>query len=271
MEGEQMEGEQMDEQLEYETEPWEEAMADRPVVEAEESDEPEHHEVVEEEEEEEPAEHDGKGDGKGDEEEEPREHELKGKGDSSWQQARNKSVARIQFVGSGQFGELSWLLVVTSLIEAFVLMGLSAAFLRGVRHDPGGRSSRMMGRNRTSAFQQTKPNSGSQLDLTNAPLQEVTISNGLRTLHLLWHLAKVPDVPKFDGETLLQSYLECRFLGLSNVEALTTLGGSSPLQLIQAAELWSEGDPEVEYSPKWLRERDAAKAKEQLDTDGKNP
>ena len=40
---------------------------------------------------------------------------------------------------------------------------------------------------------------------------------------------------------LLQSYLECRFLGLSNVEALTTLGGSSPLQLIQAAELWSEG------------------------------
>ncbi|CAK9024059.1 unnamed protein product [Durusdinium trenchii] len=182
-----------------------------------------------------------------------------------------RSVARIQFVGSGQFGELSWLLVVTSLIEAFVLMGIASSVTLHVARCLYGdmfrqvtetsyekvttqadaaaqtRSSRMMGRNRTSAFQQTKPNSGSQLDLTNAPLQEVTISNGLsrRTLHLLWHLAKVPDVPKFDGETLLQSYLECRFLGLSNVEALTTLGGSSPLQLIQAAELWSEGDPEV--------------------------
>ena len=104
MEGEQMEGEQMDEQLEYETEPWEEAMADRPVVEAEESDEPEHHEVVEEEEEEEPAEHDGKGDGKGDEEEEPREHELKGKGDSSWQQARNKSGGGKSKKGKGKGG-----------------------------------------------------------------------------------------------------------------------------------------------------------------------
>lgn len=36
------------------------------------------------------------------------------------------SVARIQFIGMGQFGRLSWLLVVSSLVEAFVLMGALA-------------------------------------------------------------------------------------------------------------------------------------------------
>ena len=35
-----------------------------------------------------------------------------------------KTVARIQFIGSGRFGELSWLLMVSALIEAFVLMGV---------------------------------------------------------------------------------------------------------------------------------------------------
>jgi hypothetical protein len=35
-----------------------------------------------------------------------------------------KTVARIQFIGSGKFGELSWLLMVSALIEAFVLMGV---------------------------------------------------------------------------------------------------------------------------------------------------
>lgn len=35
-----------------------------------------------------------------------------------------KAVARIQFIGSGKFGELSWLLMVSALIEAFVLMGV---------------------------------------------------------------------------------------------------------------------------------------------------
>lgn len=34
-----------------------------------------------------------------------------------------RTVARIQFVGSGRFGEVSWLLIVSALIEAFVLMG----------------------------------------------------------------------------------------------------------------------------------------------------
>lgn len=34
-----------------------------------------------------------------------------------------RTVARIQFIGSGQFGEVSLLLIVTAIIEAFVLMG----------------------------------------------------------------------------------------------------------------------------------------------------
>ncbi|CAK9096310.1 Pterin-4-alpha-carbinolamine dehydratase 2 [Durusdinium trenchii] len=46
------------------------------------------------------------------------------------------------------------------------------------------------------------------------------------------------------------------------------IGGLSLPDFVLAAKIDAI---EVEYSPKWLRERDAAKAKEQLDTDGKNP
>lgn len=45
-----------------------------------------------------------------------------------------RTVARIQFVGSGRFGEVSWLLIVSALIEAFVLMG--ALEWAGDSHSP---------------------------------------------------------------------------------------------------------------------------------------
>lgn len=177
-----------------------------------------------------------------------------------------KTVARIQFIGSGKFGELSWLLMVSALIEAFVLMGIASQVTLHVARclygemfrevtetsyekvvwqseeengdDPGlqksGRS--MFGRQRKSAF---KAKHAGALDLSpSIPVDAVAIREvGLtrRTQLLLQHLA-APAVARFEGELLLQSYLERRLLGFTDFEATDALGSSNAQRLIDAAE-----------------------------------
>lgn len=190
-----------------------------------------------------------------------------------------RTVARVQFIGSGQFGELSWLLMVTALIEAFVLMGIASQVTLHVARclygemfrevtetsyekvvwqseedngdDPGRqKSGSTFGRKRKSAFKakHAGPAAGAKLaesrsDLNFSPsmlpadavaIREVGLTR--RTHLLLQHLAKTPAVARFEGELLLQSYLERRLLGLSDMEATNALGSSNAQGLIDAAE-----------------------------------
>lgn len=183
-----------------------------------------------------------------------------------------KTVARIQFIGSGRFGEVSWLLMVSALIEAFVLMGIASSVTLHVARclygemfrevtetsyekvvwqseeengdDPGLKKSErsVFGRKRKSAFKAKHAGATlSRSDLNLSPamtadavaIREVGLTR--RTQLLLQHLA-VPAVPRFEGELLLQNYLERRLLGLTDLQATDALGSSNAQRLIDAAE-----------------------------------
>jgi len=166
-----------------------------------------------------------------------------------------KTVARIQFVGSGRFGEVSWLLIVSALIEAFVLMGIASQVTLHVARclygdmfrevtetsyekvswklteeaadDAPGRAKSQrsaVGSKRKSAF---KPKN------QGVAIQETGVSQ--RTKLLLRQVAQ-PQMTHFEGEGLLQRYLERRCLGCKDVEAVNAIGVQHTAALIEAAE-----------------------------------
>eukprot|EP00434_Breviolum_minutum_P017233 symbB.v1.2.015213.t1/scaffold1104.1/size137596/9 len=190
-----------------------------------------------------------------------------------------KTVARIQFVGSGRFGEVSWLLIVSALIEAFVLMGIGDVRFRekekylGPSHQPISAPSALfeaaddapgraksqrsaIGSKRKSAFkpknQGALQQSRSDLSVVNqlpsvaVAIQETGVSQrnlahvsspciAVRTKLLLRQVAQ-PQMTHFEGEGLLQRYLERRCLGCKDVEAVNAIGVQHTAALIEAAE-----------------------------------